>query len=338
MLGPAPLESQLAKWVAVGVALLLAAGGTFAVLGALGDADPGGEPPVSGGGPGAVLTRDVHVLAGPRATANLVLVMSAGSEVHVFGRSFDGEWLAVVPAGLVDAVGWVPADTVRGTPDPALLAYIDSLPEGRAPLPVGASGPELVLVAVGTRGNRLALILANAGGAEVPGPLSVSVDEAAPTRVELVRPLAAAEIAEVVVENEYVQRRATATVLVAPPPGVRETNEADNRVEATVEPDQPNDLGIESAETDPRDGHLIVTLRNHSPIPLVGMVVLGVRQAESPGRSLAQVEAAIDVDAGGTQPIDVRQVTRVDPRSLRVTLSTDAITDANPANDTLPPR
>ena len=117
-----------------------------------------------------------------------------------------------------------------------------------------------------------------------------------------------------------------------------EVRAADGRTVTTrsgiVAPDEPNDIELAAARID-ANGMLIAVVRNHSPIPLRGAVVVAAREPAAPYTLLARAEVALDVAAGGSQEIPVGHVGAADLARMQIALSTDAIDDANLGNDVL---
>ena len=81
---------------------------------------------------------------------------------------------------------------------------------------------------------------------------------------------------------------------------------------------------------------LTVTLINNSAIPLVGSVILVVREREPGDALLGRLDAALAIEAGGTQSFEFPDLVGLDRDRIRVLLQSDAINDANPSNDVYP--
>jgi hypothetical protein len=150
------------------------------------------------------------------------------------------------------------------------------------------------------------------------------------------KPLRPRDALEAVLTTEYVQRRAQVRVEVELETGEREARTDNNRLDVVVTPDVPNDLAIGTVEIDAIDGSLRVEVRNLSPIPVVGTVQLAVREAPPGTRLLGVAEAAVNLAPDAAERVAVREVRGVPLGRLVVHLATDAITDANPANDSYP--
>jgi hypothetical protein len=193
-----------------------------------------------------------------------------------------------------------------------------------------------VLHAVTVRQDRLVVLVANDGAAEFSSPIMVTVSDGTPRQIDLGTPLRPGEALEAVLNTEYVQRRAKVTVVVATVAELDSANLRNNRLEAVVGPDQPLDLELQSAALDPLDGHLVVTVHSHAPIPLVGVITITVRELPPSNRLLAASDQSLDVAAGSMQSFDFRDLIRPDLSRLMVGISTDAIADADAANDTFP--
>jgi hypothetical protein len=147
------------------------------------------------------------------------------------------------------------------------------------------------------------------------------------------------------VEGEYVQRRASVTVTVEPAAPTSEESLENNQRTVTVTPDQPNDLVLTDATLGEAAARLRATVRNDSPIPIVGMVTLAVRRTTPRNELLGRATAAIDLAPRVEIEVEVRLAApgggppepppTID--GLLVILSAaEAIQDANPLNDVLP--
>ena len=195
--------------------------------------------------------------------------------------------------------------------------------------------PDLLVSAVASRNNRLVVIVANEGSADASGPIAVSVDGGEARRIDAGKALRPGATLERVLDGEYVQRRAPVTVtLVAE--GVREENAGNNTFHGVVAPDAPNDLEVLGVGIDPDGGHPYVEVRNLSPIPLAGEVTIAVRAAAPDDRLLLRERFALDAGAGAIQRLGLEALAGAEAESLRVILSTDAIGDADSANNTWP--
>jgi hypothetical protein len=116
----------------------------------------------------------------------------------------------------------------------------------------------------------------------------------------------------------------------------REENAGNNVLSDVVEPDVPNDLELRAVARDQATGELLVTIANLSPIPLVGTVLIGVRQTVPSDELLLRDMRSLDVDVGGENTFRFVELIDLDLSTIRVILSTDAITDADPSNNTVP--
>ena len=205
--------------------------------------------------------------------------------------------------------------------------------------------PDLSLDAVFSRDNQLVVVIANRGAGTFEGELLVTVDGSSPHRLDPGAPLQPGAVIERPVEGEYVQRRASVTVEIEPATPLLEESLENNRRTVTVTPDQPNDLVLTEAAVDESGTQLRATVRNDSPIPVVGVVTVAVRRTtprnELLGRTLAAIELApsaettveVALTAPGGGPPDPPPTLG----ELLVILSaTEVIQDANPLNDVLP--
>ncbi len=290
------------------------------------------------------LARALGLREAPRADGSIVATLPTGTHLRLLGRLADGSWLFASPVEQIAVAGWVPVEAVREAGDIATLAVIDATTgevavgaPGRAE-PVasaraGVGAPDLVLQSVGAQQDRLAIVVRNIGSGDLNDAIIVTIDGGTPRRIDVGKPLRPGESLQAVLNTEYVQRRARVAVAVSTGGDATPDN---NRQDAVVDPDEPLDLELQSAAPDPRDGHLVVTLRAHSPIPLVGTVSISVRESPPSNRLIASTEAPLDIAAEGTQRFDVAEAIRVDLTRVTVSIATAAIADANPVNDSYP--
>lgn len=287
------------------------------------------------------LARDLGLLDLPRLGATVVAALPAGTRLRLLGRLQDGSWLFVSPVEQIAVSGWAPIEALRDGGQLSGLAVIDAatgtastpLASGSAIPARGGLGPDLVLQAVGGQQNRLTVVVGNLGQGDLTGPIMVAVNNGSAQRIDVGKPLRSGESLQAVLNTEYVQRRARVTVAVSTP---GDTNPDNNQQEIVVSPDVPLDLEVEAARLDARDGHLIVTLRAYSPIPLVGIVSIAVRQSPPSNRLVASLDAALNIPADGTQQFALLDAVRVDLTRVTISIATDAIADADSANDSYP--
>jgi len=287
------------------------------------------------------LARDSALYAEPRADSPPVEQLTAGTSLQLIGRTQNSDWLYGGPGDRPALAGWLPIAAVRDVGDLARLTRVDSSAGGIRSTQAGGDSPrpgprpDLALKSVGSRQDRLSVVVATAGGADFAGTIVVSVNGGPQTRVDVGKPLRPGEALDVVLNTEYVQRRAKIVVLVTSP-DVTESGLENNRLEVVVGPDQPINLSIDAAAVDAATGRLNVDLRNRGPIPLVGTVTIGVRESP-PGNKLVVVsEGNLDVGAGGVQRFQIASPTPIDMTRMTVTIATDAITDSDSSDDTFP--
>lgn len=326
-------------WAAAAVSVALLAALTVFVAGVLlRDGDSGGAP----SGP-PQLREAVTLRAAPDEGAAPVASLGAGATVVLRGRSRNGAWLVVELPGRLDVVGWVPAGVVENAGDVLALPVVEA-PVAGEPSPVATATqpgavdlPDLVLEEAFVRENRLVIVVRNAGLADAVGPIYASVDGGIPQRVDAGdKPLRPGDSLEAVLTNEYVQLRAAVEIEVGMGLATVEARGDNNRLETVVVPDRPNDLEVFSAALHPDDGHLVVTVRNNSVIPLVGTVTLAVRRAHPESELLERLQAPLEVDSLGIQEYDFDQLIDVDLTRIEVILESDAINDADRTNNVYP--
>lgn len=260
-----------------------------------------------------------------RTTCSKPRSRRAGASVQ---RRGIGWFPGLRPARFVLAV-LLTAGSACGPLDAPRLAE-GGLGGGRAP------GPDLVLHAVTVRQDRLVILMANVGATEFGSPIMVTVSDGTPRQIDLGSPLRPGEALEAVLNTEYVQRRARVVVVVATAAEVDGAKLDNNRLEVVVGPDQQLDLALESAALDPVDGHLVVTVGSRGPVPLVGVVTIIAREPAPSHALLGASDQPLDIAARGTQVFDLRAVIRPNLARVIVSISTDAIADADATNDFLP--
>jgi hypothetical protein len=207
--------------------------------------------------------------------------------------------------------------------DHAALAF-EAAPPAQ---PARVAAAPFAIGGIGADQNRLVVTIVNTRPEPLRGPFEIRVDGGDPHRVAVDADLPGATT-RITLADVGVQRRAPVTVELRAVDGATQT------FSAVVAPDQPNDLALASARVD-ADGVLVVTVANHSPIPLRGNIVIAAREGTGNYALLARREAPLDVAANGTQDVRVGAVGPIDLARARVALSTDAISDANIANDVL---
>lgn len=251
------------------------------------------------------------------------------------GSGGDGDGPATPAADASPDNGGSDGDgTVSGRESPSVARTPTPSATGAAPT-LTPDFPDLVVADTFSRENRLVVVLRNQGDADLFGPIDVTINDGQRHRVDVGKELRPGDAIEAKLEGEFVQRRAEVEVRAFAAPDVEEISTANNTRTLVVSPDAPNDLEVLPPSLDAADGHLIVTIRNNSPIPLVGTVTIAVRRI-SPSELLRLLDAPLEVAAGGNERYDFLLLIDFDPDSIRVILSTDAINDAVPTNDTYP--
>ena len=300
--------------------------------------------------PAPTVGEAVTLRASPSEQADEVAQLRGGVPVTLVGRTEDSSWLVLSIPGR-GVVGWAPAGAVQNAGDVSALPLVDGAGEAR-PLPAGTVAasaptqtpdyPDLVIEAVFSRENRLVVLIANEGNADIAGAIYVVVNGGQPVRVDVGgKPLRPGDTLETVLDEEYVQRRATAVVEVRTADGAAEEETGNNRFQTVVTPDVANDLEILSVELDTESSLFTITLRNNSIIPLVGVVTMAARRTAPSSSLIGRFTASLDVPAGGTQTYELRfeppsDSAGFDLTSVQVILSTEAINDASASNNVFP--
>ena len=299
--------------------------------------------------------RSADTLDAPGSGGRLLGTLAAGALLRIEGRSADGAWLAVTELG-GDGVespsivtGWVPAEAVAGVGDIEALPVVDARayrllvetptarPGAEATATPPGDPPDLVVREVFARENHLVVVVANegSGDADADGVIEVSVNGGRFVRVDTGKALRPGDALERVVDGQYVQRRSRVAVTLRAW-GLLEGRTDNNTFESEIAPDTFNDIEVSGVGVDPDEGHVVVEVRNNSPIPLLGEVTLTVRDAGADRGTLFSADFTLEVAAGGVSRYDLRELTGIEADSLSVTVSTDAISDADSANNTYP--
>jgi hypothetical protein len=312
------------------------------------------------------LLSETQLRAAPQPDAEIVASLPAETAIDLHGRTEDGAWLVIAEQGQASPRGWVPLLAIRNAGDIEAVPLVAAPPRSagtQSPLAVAspvttraavsmtptptatftltttpaaaiASGTADVRVQeVTSRSNRLALIVANVGTAVAPPEFDLALDGGPPRRVMLEAELPPEQSSELVLGDVYVQRRASVTVTITPA-GAGATAKSSSAT-AVVDPDQPNDLELLPPASHPDDGHLVVTLRNNSAIPLVGGAIISVRELPPSNQLLARSEAPFNLAPGATTEVQFTDVI-VDLAQLHVSVETSAVTDAEIGNNSYP--
>jgi hypothetical protein len=195
--------------------------------------------------------------------------------------------------------------------------------------------PDLVVAGIGSRDNQLVVTVMNDGNADIAGPFTIQLNGRVEHVVDTGKELRPGDILEAAIPEEYVQRRGLVTAAVSGPEGAVEERTDNNELTIVVEPDVPNDLELEGIALHAESGYLVATVRNLSLIPVVGTLTLVVRGINPP-TLLRQLDAPLDLAPDASQAYDFPSLVGIDLSTIRVILSTDAITDSDTANNVLP--
>ncbi len=315
---------------------------------------PTSAPPATQAETGPEAARATLALDAPGSGGRSRGELDAGTPLRIEGRSADGEWLAVSVAnegssGSSPLAGWVPVDAVAGAGDIDALPVLDVRAfrlaiESPTPAPAGDARPtpppdrpDLVVRDVFARDNQLVVVVANegSGDASPDGVIEVSVDGGRFVRIDTGKALRPGDVLEAAVEGAYVQRRSRVAVALRAW-GVIEADTGNNTFDAEVAPDTFNDIEVLGVGRGAESGRIVVEVRNNSPIPLVGTVTLEVRASTPGGPPILAEVFPLDVESGATSRYDLPALVDADPGSISVTVSTDAINDADSANNTYP--
>ena len=280
----------------------------------------------------------IDLRSGPSNRVAIVARLDAGAELAIEGRDGTGDWLAVAVVGEPGIRGWVPRNAVIGAPDIGGLTVLGSTPTATG-VPTATPVldlPDLVVATVVSRENRLLVTLANEGTTDVTGTILLAINEAAPTPIEVKagEPLVAGDELELLLEGEFIQRRGRISVVASTDPPIEEIDHANNRLDVVIEPDLDNDLGLTNATIVSGRG-LVVTVRNNSPIPIVGTIAIEVRQTRD-DTLLARRSLQIELQPEAIVEVVFESIEELDFTRATVELSSDALDDALASNNVFP--
>ena len=283
------------------------------------------------------ITRPVEARSGPGSNYSVVTRLAVTDAIHVLGRSADSRWLVVAAAARPTQTGWIPADAVTGLSGTSLTVIA---PPGATAPPTSATLspdlPDLVVSSVFSRDNVLWVEVLNQGAADATGEVRVTVDGGSEVvlGVRPGEPLRPGQRVASAIPGNYLQLRRNVEIRIVPLEGRQEEDLENNLWIGIVTPDQVNDLEIVGAVVEPPDNHLVVTIRNNSPIPIAGTYTVSVREAAPNNTLLGRERATVEVGSGETIELPFLGITEIDLTRVRVILSTDAIDDGILANNT----
>ena len=289
---------------------------------------------------GIAITRPIEVRSGPRADFAIVTRLAITDSINVLGRSSDGTWLVVAPEDRPSLTGWIPLDAVTGVevgPLPVIA------PPGATPAPGDATLspdlPDLVVARAFGRDNMLWIEITNQGIVPASGEFRVSIDGDPDVALDVKpgEPLHPDQTLTAAVPGVFLQLRRNMEVRLLPVEGVEEEDMANNTWTGIAGPDLPNDIEIFSAVVDEEPGsHLVVTLRNNSPIPITGTYTVSVRETGEGNELNGRQRTTERIEVGGLLEIPFPEITEIDFTTISVILSTDSIDDSALANNTYP--
>ncbi len=329
-------------------AIIVSAAGAVAIVSVIvaivllaSDNGAGTPPPTPAATSTAVPARlgvAVDLRSAPSSRVAIVAKLEAGSGVTVTGRDDSGDWLLIEVTGEPGLRGWVPRNAVIGAPDIEDLAVLASTPTATA-VPTATlvpALPDLVVALAEARDNQLVVTLANEGTADVSGTILISLNGATPKPIDVKagEPLLAGDELELRYEEEYVQRRGRVTIEASIDPPVEELDNANNRLQIVIEPDVPNDLGITNALLIQGRG-LVVSVRNNSTIPIVGLIAIDVRQRPE-GTLLGRRRLEVELLPEEIIEVEFEALDELDFTRATIQLASDALDDAQFANNTFP--
>ncbi len=335
---------------AVMTVVVVATTTAFAIVVFLGDDDEA-APATATPETSTTVTRALALRSGPAGDTAINGNLQAGAVVGVIGRDESSEWIFVEVAGPPPVRGWVEVDDLSPPPDLAALPLSTPEPLPRASATVtatatsAASQPtftpdlsDLAIVSVFSRDNRVVVVVTNSGVVDLDAQVTVSID-GGPVRAADIKPgepIRPGDQLEIVLDDEYVQRRALITVAVATDPEIEEDSLDNNTLETVISPDLANDLGIAAVTFDGPEGSLRVTLSNNSSIPVTGAASLTVRENNEERARLGVEQPQFTLAPGETIDVDFPEIVGLTVEDVTVRLSTNAVNDADPTNNVFP--
>ena len=211
-----------------------------------------------------------------------------------------------------------------------------TLPPGTSPT-LTPDLPDLVISGAFSVGNILHIEIFNQGAGDAMGELNVSINGGTPQPLGLKGvPLHPGQAALAAIPGQYVQLRSAIALLLFPEAGLEEEDSENNGWSGIVEPDQPNDMEIVGARVAEGDGHLIVTVRNNSPIPIAGAFTVSVREALPGTTLLGRHSDNRTIEPGEEIDLEFPEVHDADLTRIAISISTTAIDDATLQNNVYP--
>jgi len=286
------------------------------------------------------LLQPVDLRSAPSEQVAIVARLLEHESIRVLGRSADGGWIALGPSARPTVIGWVPVSQVGGVVVDDLPVLADPRGGGAVAAPTFTPDlPDLVIQAAFARANVLYVSVLNDGAGDASGTFLVSVNDGAPVPLQVARPgepLRAGESLEGGVPGYPIQIRGALRVRVLLDPPLAEDNPDNNTWDGIVEPDVPNDLEVSSVETDGPDGHLVVVIRNNSPIPITAAYTVSVREALPSTTLLGREIVSGTVAPQDTIRVPFPALQGLSLAEIAVRLSTDGVDDAVIANNSYP--
>lgn len=289
---------------------------------------------------GIAITRPIELRSGPRSDFAIVTRLAVTDSINVLGRSSDGSWLVVSVQDRPSLSGWIPVNAVTGVevgPLPVIA------PPGATPPPADATLspdlPDLVVTRAFGRDNMLWVEVTNQGVVPVSGEFRVSIDGEPDVALDVKpgEPLRPGQTLTAAVPGVFLQLRRNMEVHLLPIDGVREEDTENNTWTGIASPDLPNDIEIFSAVVgEEPGGHLVVTLRNNSPIPITGTYTVSVRETGEGNTLVGRQRATERIEVGALLEVPFTDITEIDLTRVNVILSTDSIDDTVLANNSYP--
>ncbi len=101
-----------------------------------------------------------------------------------------------------------------------------------------------------------------------------------------------------------------------------------------IEPDRPNDIAIVNALLVEGEG-LVVSVRNNSPIPIVGRITVDVREVAT-NALVGRMREGVELLPEAELAVTFEQITELDFTRHTVQLFSDALDDSDLTNNIFP--
>tara|TARA_B100000700_G_scaffold122905_1_gene137633 strand:- start:29214 stop:30263 length:1050 start_codon:yes stop_codon:yes gene_type:complete len=299
----------------------------------------------------AIPIRDLAIRSAPNSTTAIVSNVKTGTPIIVLARNKQSNWILIQKASEPNQQGWLPIDGVDPLPQIDTLPIATVIPgitkinssstitkEKEQIVQTNNELPDLSIEDVFVKNNKLVVVLSNVGEIDVIGAIHTSIDGSEPKPVDIKtgEPLRPAEKIQIVLENEYVQRRGSVHISAYTDPPIYERNIGNNEVKMIVSPDLPNDLSISDVNIIKPQNIIRVSIKNKSPIPITGSATISVRSVSDRSKELYTIQPYFSLGPEESVPFDINNKNDINFNEIEILMSTSAINDSNSDNNISP--